>query len=201
MKKCLIIFLILSVILLIPACDKDGEYAWVLVDIQSNEEELQNEIALYNEYSGSSWQYDVDVTENSAVFTDSCIDDKNDVYRVISGKVTWNNPPSIVEGPDYEFSIQGKVEVTEQEDLHGTFALRGSYGYKVNDTFLGVSLLTNETGEHDYTNEDTNYKTLNLTLTGKMDEGHEERHQSDITIVADGGHLVVTKYIYEWQEQ
>lgn len=255
MKKYLMFFLILALLLFTAACskDKDAKYAWVLVETETNEEEWQYNLARHNEdedtrynatldstgefyshfiededirYIASKYHYEIDVEGNSAIFTTSFVtheaDDSSHRHRdgdTISGKVTWETPPSIIEGPELEFYLQGTVELINRkgDDMHNEYGLHGYYehlspdGHELNYEILKPDGYELEKGSYilqeSFYNElhssgDNNYKDCQPSLSGKLFWPTEEGERSIIVLIAgDSQFKVITTYIYKWQEQ
>lgn len=176
-------------------------------------------------YIASKYHYEIDVEKNSVIFTTSFVthevDDSSHRHRdgdTISGKVTWETPPSIIEGPEFEFSLQGTVELINRngDNMHNDYELHGYYehlspdGHELNYEIMkpdgyelekGSYILQDSFYNELHSSEDNNYKECQSSLSGKLLWPNEEGERSTIVLMArDSQFTVTSKYIYEWQE-
>jgi hypothetical protein len=216
MKKWLAVFLILSLgVTALSGCGKDAEYAWVLVETQTNEEEWRAHLAELNASSSITGRppdrhAEVEVSEGSVFFvityTESIGEDVeiNSEYfsgNSIQGKIAWSVPPHTVPATKDGFTLKLLAETLDRHPI-----------YPMNHTFgVVVWTLLSEQGEDHYhvfedssgnssfgSNEDNDFAPIDTTVYGTLGKGQEEGARKVVTV--DVG-FVRTSYIYEWQEQ
>lgn len=210
MKKCLAIFLILTMILLTAGCGKSSGYVWELVETEINEQEWQAQLAQQNERNGY-YQGEAEVSENSIVWVYTYIGETSDKFPyTIQGnsttvKAAWTEPPQAVSGPEFEASLRITMEVVDrhpQHPLQTGFTISAEIPIPdEQDGTIIHSYFTDDEGESSFQpSPENDFAPVDVMVYGDMEEGRTAGERRALEIRVGPGKPLMS-YIYEWKEQ
>ena len=189
------------------------EYVWVLVETRTNEEDMNDRLALAN--NSPHTKSEVSASSGSAVFTITYIgpDQTKTLGRqlfpgnAIVGEITWTAPTKTSYGPEDEVILHLTVQNTARDS---------KYPLITNWTVLAqhflldekgrpsgsAAYLSDEDGGTSFTCGSGNaWQSFDVTVSAKLGTGFEEGARKAVRISASsGGVPVETYYIYEWKE-
>jgi hypothetical protein len=214
MKKLLALSLILALGAAVLSGCASAEYAWVLVETETNTAEWKEHLAELNApWPGTEKPADrrteVEVSEGSVFFVITYTEPMGEDIEInsqyfpdnsIRGKITWSAPSHTVFGSGDEVSLHLTAETLDRHPtypLDHTFAVvvwthlsqQGEYHY---------SYFADRDGNHSFgSNEGNDFAPVDVTVYGTLGEGDEEGARKVVAV--DVG-FVRTSYIYEWQK-
>ncbi|MDD3230300.1 MAG: hypothetical protein PHE09_13930 [Oscillospiraceae bacterium] len=188
------------------------EYAWVLVETRTNEEDMNDRLALTNSKNPHSKQ-EVSASSGSAVFTNTYIgpDQTKTLGRHLFpgnatvGEITWTAPPKASYGPEDEVILRLTVQNTARDS---SYPLGNNWTVLAQHFLLdekggqsgSAAYLLDEDGETSFTCGPGNgWQSFDITVSAKLGTGFEEGARKAVRISASGGVPVETYYIYEWK--
>lgn len=190
------------------------EYAWVLVETRTNEEDINHRLALTNS-KNPNWKTEVSASSGSAVFTHTYTGpdgtpgyDPRHIFHgnTSTGEITWTAPPKASYGPEDEVILHVTVQNTARDSKYplnsNWTVLAQTFSLDENGKQSGgASYLTDKDGNTSFTSGSGNdFASFDVTVTGKLGAGSKTGVRKAVRVTASGGVPVETYYIYEWKE-